>query len=51
MPSSMVAGEILRAVAMAAAQAIYDTVGSPVRKLATVKALLPKLRLASVPLR
>ena len=36
-PSAIVAGAILSEVAIAAAQAMYDTVGSPARKLATVK--------------
>lgn len=47
----MVAGAILRAEAMAAAQAMYEILGSPVRKLATVKLVWARLRLASVPLR
>ncbi len=51
MPSAMVLGEMLRVVAIAVAQAICEMIGSPDKKLATVKALLPRIRLASEPLR
>ena len=49
MPSAMVVGEIWRAAAMVAAAAICGIIGSPVRKLATVKCSWSRERLASEP--
>lgn len=49
MPVEMILVEILRALAMQAAQAMYETAGSPVAKVAVEKFLKPMARLASVP--